>query len=71
MTFYDTIDRIGENPFAFRECDEIPTKNKIYRKSVCQSWPIIYRIKPDEIVIIGVLYASRRASKIRGLKKTM
>lgn len=66
---YDTIDRIGENPFAYRECDEMPTKNKIYRKAVCQSWLIIYRIKPTEVVIIGILYASRRASKIRGLRK--
>jgi plasmid stabilization system protein ParE len=62
---YNTIDRIGENPFVFRECDEMPTKNKIYRKAVCQSWLIIYRIKPDEVVIIGVLYAPRRASTIR------
>ena len=66
---YDTIVRIGENPFAYRECDEMPTKNKIYRKAVCQSWLIIYRIKPTEVVIIGILYASRRASKIRGLRK--
>jgi len=53
----------------FRIISTMPTKNKIYRKAVCQSWLIIYRIKSDEVVIIGVLYASRRASKIRGLKK--
>jgi plasmid stabilization system protein ParE len=64
---YNTIERIWQNPFAFRECEEMPTKNKIYRKAVCQSWLIIYRIKAAEVVIIGVLYASRRASKIRGL----
>ena len=28
---FDTIDRIGQSPFAFMECKEIPTKNKIYR----------------------------------------
>jgi plasmid stabilization system protein ParE len=34
---FDTIDKIALNPFAFRECEEIPTKNKIYRKAVCKS----------------------------------
>lgn len=66
---YHTIDRIGRTPFAFRECEEMPTKNKIYRKAVCKSWLIIYRIKQPEVVIIGVLYASRRASKIRRFRK--
>lgn len=66
---YDTIDRIAQNPFAFRECEEMPTKTKIYRKAVCLSWLVIYRIKPTEVVIIGILYASRRVSEIRKLKK--
>jgi plasmid stabilization system protein ParE len=26
---FKTIDRIEKNPLAFRECEEIPTKNKI------------------------------------------
>jgi plasmid stabilization system protein ParE len=36
-----TIDRIEKNPLAFRECEEIPTVNKIYRKAVCLSWLIV------------------------------
>jgi len=67
--FFETIGRIGTNPFAFRECEEITTKNKIYRKAVCQSWLIIYRIKANEVVIIGILYSSRRAANIRKLRK--
>ena len=43
---FDTIDRIGQNPLAFRECEEILTADKIYRKAVCQSWLIIYKINP-------------------------
>ena len=35
---FETIDRIEQNPLAFRECEEIPTKTKIYRKAVCMSW---------------------------------
>jgi plasmid stabilization system protein ParE len=68
-TFFETIGHIGANPFAFRECEEIPTKNKIYRKAVCQSWLIIYRIKANEVVIIGIIYGSRRAANIRKLRK--
>lgn len=66
---FDTIDQIALNPFAYRECEEIPTKNKIYRKAVCKSWLIVYRIAQSELVIIGVLHSSRRAAKIRGLRK--
>ena len=66
---FGTIDRIEQNPLAFRECEEIPTKIKIYRKAVCMSWNIIYKIKTSEIVVLGIIHGSRRASKIRKLKK--
>lgn len=66
---FETIDYIEKNPLAFRECEEIPTKNKIYRKAVCMSWLIIYKIKPTEIVILGIIHGSRRSSRIRSLRK--
>jgi plasmid stabilization system protein ParE len=64
-----TIYRIEKNPFAFRECEEIPTINKIYRKAVCLSWLIIFKIKPTEIVILGIINGHRRASRIKSLRK--
>ncbi len=66
---FETIERIEQNPLAFRECEEIRTKTKIYRKSVCMSWLIIYKIKASEIVVLGVIHASRRASKVRKLRQ--
>ena len=66
---FETIDRIGLNPYAFRECEEIPTVNKIYRKAVCQSWLIIYKIKAEEVVILGIIYGSRKPSRIKKLRK--
>lgn len=66
---FETIDRIEQNPLAFRECEEIPTKTKIYRKAVCFSWNIIYKIKKPEIIVLGIIHSSRRASKIRKLRK--
>ncbi|MBW6492931.1 MAG: type II toxin-antitoxin system RelE/ParE family toxin [Lentimicrobium sp.] len=66
---FETIDRIEQNPLAYRECEEIPTKTKIYRKAVCMSWLIIFKIKASEIVILGIIHGSPRVSKIRSLKK--
>jgi plasmid stabilization system protein ParE len=66
---FESIDRIEQNPLAFRECEEIPTKTKIYRKVVCMSWLIIYKIKASEIVVLGIIHGSRRASKVRKLSK--
>jgi plasmid stabilization system protein ParE len=64
-----TFDRIEKNPLAFRECEEIPTANKIYRKANCLSWLIIYKIKFTEIVILGIIHGHRRPSKIKSLRK--
>ena len=66
---FEIIDRIEQNPLAFRECEEIPTKTKIYRKAVCMSWLIIYKIKASEIVVLGIIHGSRRASKVRKFRK--
>jgi len=65
---FETIDRIGHNPLAFREREEIPTKRKTYRKAVCMSWNIIYKIKGSEILILGIIHRSRKVSKVRSLK---
>jgi plasmid stabilization system protein ParE len=64
-----TFDRIEKNPLAFRECEEIPTTNKIYRKAICLSWLIIYKIKPAEIVILGIIHGHRRPTRISSLRK--
>ena len=66
---YMTIDRIQKNPLAFRECEEIPTRNKIYRKAVCLSWQIIYKIASAEIVILGIIHTHRRPSSIKDILK--
>jgi plasmid stabilization system protein ParE len=65
---FGTIERIEQNPLAFRECEEIRTKTKIYRKAVCMSWNIIFKIKASEVVILGIIHGSRRPSGIRKLK---
>ena len=66
---FETIERIQLNPFSFRECEEIPTKTKIYRKAVCMSWLIIYKVVVSEILVLGIIHGSRRNSTIRKLRK--
>ena len=58
-TFFEAIDRIGQNPHAFKECEQIPTKTKIYRQAVCLSWLIIYKVTPIEIVILAIIHSAQ------------
>lgn len=66
---FKTIDRIKKNPFVFRECEEIITRNKLYRKAVCLSWLIVYRIESTKIVILGIIHGHRSPSRIRTIRK--
>jgi plasmid stabilization system protein ParE len=68
-TIFETINKIGQNPLAYRECEQLPTKTKIYRRAVCLSWIIIYKITRPKIVIPGVIHGSRNPSNIRKLRK--
>ncbi|MEP7376004.1 MAG: type II toxin-antitoxin system RelE/ParE family toxin [Chitinophagaceae bacterium] len=66
---FATFEKIKANPFAFKECAELPTKNKIYRRAVCYSWSVIYKITTTEIIILGIIHHSRRPSAIKKLRK--
>ena len=66
---FKSFDKIGSYPFAFKECEELSTKTKIYRQARCLSWSIIYKIKSAEILILGIIHQSRRPSKLKALKK--
>ena len=66
---FKTIDRIGKNPHAFKQCEEIPTKSKIYRRAICLSWIIVFRIVGMEIVILGIIHQSRKPAKLSVLRK--
>ncbi len=66
---FETIERIGIHPFAFRECDEIPTKNKSYRQAACLSWLVVYRITLTDIVILGIVNAAMKPSRLKALRK--
>jgi plasmid stabilization system protein ParE len=66
---FRTIDRIGASPLAFRECSELQTKSKMYRRAVCLSWQIIYKVVGREVVVLGVIHGSRKPSGVRVLRR--
>ena len=65
----NTINRIEANPFAYKECEQLPSKSKMYRQAVCLSWLIIYKIVAEEILILSVIHSARNLGKIKALKK--
>jgi plasmid stabilization system protein ParE len=65
---FEAIDSIEKNPYAFKECEELPTKSKMYRKAICLSWLIIFKVKEPHITILGIMHASRKPSKIKTLR---
>jgi len=67
--FFDTFLRIEKNPLAFPECEYLPTKKKLYRKALCQSWLVIFKIKPEEILILGIIHNKRKPSRIKTNKR--
>src|SRR4051794_30727887 len=56
---FEVIGKIKENPFAYKECEAIQTKTRMYRQAVCMSWLIIYKIMKNEIHILGIIHGAR------------
>jgi plasmid stabilization system protein ParE len=65
---FEMIEIIGRNPLAYKECKEISTKSKMYRSAYCLSWHIVFRIKENTVLILGIIHHTRRPSKIRKLR---
>ena len=57
------------NPFAYKECESLPTKTKMYRQAVCLSWLIVYKIVGMELIVLGIVHGARKPSTIKRLKR--
>ncbi|MCY7311941.1 MAG: type II toxin-antitoxin system RelE/ParE family toxin [Chitinophagaceae bacterium] len=66
---FATIDQIELRPYAFKECDLLPTKSKLYRQALCLSWYIVYKIADTQIIVLGIIHGSRKPSKRKALKR--
>lgn len=67
----ETIRRIALNPTAFREVEELRTASRLYRRAICRSWSIVFRIRHDEILILGIIHTASRSSKFKSLKRVV
>ena len=68
-SIWETIDKISDNPLAFKECSQLSTKTKMYRQAICLSWLVIYKVTSTEILILAIIHGARKPSKIRSLVK--
>lgn len=66
---FEKLDMIELIPLGYRECEEIPTKTKMYRKAVCMSWNVIFKIVGHQIIVLGIIHGSNRPSKVSKLKR--
>ena len=69
-SFFRKIETTGNNPFVFRECESLKTKEKLYREAACHKWSIIYKIQLNQILILAIIHQSRNPSKLKKLIKT-
>ena len=63
-----TMNKIIMNPTIYAECENIPTKSKIYREAVYKTWQIIFKLKGNKVTILGVLSGKRKPSRFREIK---
>jgi hypothetical protein len=59
------MNKIILNPTIYAECENIPTKSKIYREAVYKTWQIVFKLKGNAITILGVLSGKRKPSSFR------
>ena len=60
-----TMNKIILNPTIYAECENIPTKSKIYREALYKSWQIVFKLKGNTVTNLGVLSGKRKPSMFR------
>ncbi len=61
----DTMNKIILNPTIYSECENIPTKSKIYREAVYKTWQIVFKLKGNNVTILGVMSGKLKPSRFR------
>jgi hypothetical protein len=54
---------------VYAQCENIPTKTKIYREAGYKSWLIIFKVKSAQVTILGVLNGKQKSSDFRKLTR--
>jgi hypothetical protein len=61
--------KIINNPLIYAECENIPTKKKIYREARYKTWLIIFKVKNTELIILGILNSKQKPSLFKKLTR--
>ena len=64
---FETMAKIIENPMIYSECENIPTKTKMYREARYKTWLIVFKVKLYQIIILGVLSAKQKPNTFKKL----
>lgn len=59
------MSKIIDNPLIYSVCENLPTKAKIYREATYKTWLIIFKVKNNNITILGVLSGKRKTSSFQ------
>jgi plasmid stabilization system protein ParE len=63
------MSKIIDNPLIYAECENIPTKTKIYREAGYKSWLIVFKVKGSQVTILGVLNGKQKPASFRKITK--
>ena len=63
----NTMNKIIENPMIYSECENIPTKTKIYREARYKTWLIVFKVKTNQVTILGVLSSKQKPTAFKKL----
>lgn len=64
-----TMTKIVDNPLIYAECENIPTKTKIYREAGFKTWLIIFKVKSDQVTILGVISSKRKPTRFKKMTR--
>ncbi|AWG22102.1 hypothetical protein FFWV33_11565 [Flavobacterium faecale] len=61
--------KIVKNPLLYAECENIPTKTKMYREAGYKSWLNIFKVKSNEVTILGVISGKQKPNRFKKMTK--
>jgi plasmid stabilization system protein ParE len=63
------MSKIIQNPLVYAQCENIPTKTKIYREAGYKSWLIIFKVKNTQVTVLAVLSGKQKPSTFKKITK--
>ncbi len=65
-----TLYKIVSNPLMYAQCENLPTKTKLYREALYKTWLIVFKIVGYEVVILGVLSCKQAPTTFKRATKS-